>query len=389
MDTTQIELKFKELFGTSPAVYRSPGRINIIGEHTDYNEGFVLPAAIDKAVYVAINKRNDQEIHLYSVKYNDSFKTNLSVVKPSEKQWVNYILGVVSEIQKLNILIPTGFNLVLDGDVPGGAGLSSSAALECAVAFGLNDLFDLSISKLKMVHIAQKAEHNFTGVMCGIMDQFASMFGKKDHAIMLDCKTLEYKYVPVNLTGYKFVLFNTNVKHNLASSAYNDRRASCYQGVDWVKEKYADVNSLRDVNMQMLNECVKDKDLDVYTKCKFVIEEIERLQLACKDLETNNLKALGEKMYQTHIGLSEDYDVSCEELDFLVEEVKFNPAVLGARMMGGGFGGCTINLVKEEEIDVLSKKLSMAYQQKFNLELSTYFVKIEDGSNLIKHSNSN
>lgn len=389
MDTTQIELKFKELFGTSSVVYRSPGRINIIGEHTDYNEGFVLPAAIDKAVYVAINKRNDQKIHLYSVKYNDTFTTDLSVIKPSEKQWVNYILGVVSEIQKLKIVIPYGFNLVLDGDVPGGAGLSSSAALECAVAFGLNDLFSLSISKLNMVHIAQKAEHNFTGVMCGIMDQFASMFGKKDHAIMLDCKTLDYRYVPVKLIGYKFVLFNTNVKHNLASSAYNDRRASCYKGVDWVKEKYANVNSLRDVNIQMLNECVKDKDLDVYTKCKFVIEEIERLQLACKDLETNNLKALGEKMYQTHIGLSEEYDVSCEELDFLVDEVKSNPAVLGARMMGGGFGGCTINLVKEDEIDALSQKLSMAYKQKFNLELSTYLVQIEDGSNLIKHVNSN
>jgi galactokinase len=383
MDINLIELKFKEIYGVSPSIYRSPGRINIIGEHTDYNEGFVLPAAIDKAVYVAISKRTDQEVHLYATKYQESFKTHLSKIAPSEKQWVNYILGVVSEIHKLGHSF-TGFNILVSGDVPGGAGLSSSAALECAVAFALNDIYVLNIEKIELAHIAQMAEHHFTGVMCGIMDQFASLFGKKNHAIMLDCKTLAFRYIPVNLIGYKFVLFNTNVKHNLASSAYNDRRASCYKGVVWVKEKYIEVNSLRDISLEMLDECVKNRDLDVYAKCKFVVEEIARLKLACQDLEDNNLKSLGERMFETHTGLSEAYEVSCEELDFLVDQVKNNPDVLGARMMGGGFGGCTINLVKEDAIDLLSDKLKEAYLLKFGIELTTYEVIIEDGTGKIK-----
>lgn len=386
MDINQIELKFKALYGASPAIFRSPGRINIIGEHTDYNEGFVLPAAIDKAVFVAISKRDDQEVHLHSIKYNESFTTNFSEIKPGEKQWANYILGVVNEIQKLGLSF-SGFNLVLDGDVPDGAGLSSSAALECVTAFALNEIFNLKLDKLTMVQISQNAEHNFIGVMCGIMDQFASMFGKKDHAIRLDCKTLAYKYVPVNIDGYKFVLFNTNVKHNLANSAYNNRRASCFKGVAWIKEKYAEVNSLRDANLPMLDECVKTKDMDVYQKCRFVVEEIERLKLACTDLENNNLKSLGKRMYETHIGLSKAYEVSCEELDFLVDAVKPNKSVLGARMMGGGFGGCTINLVKEEAIDELTKELKVLYKQKFGIELTSYIVKIEDGAQVIKRPN--
>lgn len=380
MDIKNIELKFKELYGTTPAIYRSPGRINIIGEHTDYNEGFVLPAAIDKAAYVAITKRDDDEIHLYAAKYDERFVTRVVNVKPVAKQWVNYILGVISEVQKLGLTV-TGFNLVLDGDVPDGAGLSSSAALECAVAFALNDVFKLNLDRLVMAQLSQKAEHNFIGVMCGIMDQFASMFGKKNHAIKLDCKTLAYQYIPVNITGYKFVLFNTNVKHNLASSAYNDRRMACYKGVEWVKEKYKHVNSLRDISLQMLTECVKE--VAVFEKCKFVIEEIERLQLACIDLENNNLVALGQRMFETHTGLSKAYKVSCAELDFLVAAVKNNEAVLGARMMGGGFGGCTINLVKEEAIETLTTHLTGIYKEKFGLDLSTYLVNIGDGAELL------
>lgn len=386
MDINQIELEFKARYGTSPTIFSSPGRINIIGEHTDYNEGFVLPAAIDKVILVAIDKRNDQEVHLYSIKYKESFSTNLSAIKPAEKQWASYILGVVHELQKLGLSF-SGFNLVLDGDVPDGAGLSSSAALACATAYALNEIFKLKLEKLKMVQISQKAEHNFIGVMCGIMDQFASMFGKKDHAIRLDCKTLAYTYVPVNIEGYKFVLFNTNVKHNLANSAYNERREACLKGVALIHEKYAGVNSLRDANLQMLDECVKTKDLAIYNKCKFVVEEIERVQLACNDLENNNLKFLGGRMYETHEGLSKVYEVSCQELDFLVDAVKPNRAVLGARMMGGGFGGCTINLVKEDAIDELTKELKVLYKQEFGLDLTSYIVKIGCGSQLIKKPN--
>jgi galactokinase len=383
MDINTIQQNFYARFNGQPSIYRSPGRINIIGEHTDYNEGFVLPAAIDKAVYAAISKREDNEVHLYASKYNEAFQISLNDIKPTDKQWPNYILGVISEIQKLDLSLG-GFNLLIDGDIPGGAGLSSSAALECAVAFALNDQFGLQLEKMQIVLIAQKAEHNFAGVMCGVMDQFASVFGRKNHAVMLDCKSLAYRYVPINMPGYQFVLFNTNVKHNLASSAYNDRRAACYKGVAWVKEHYPVVNSLRDVSIAMLDEFVKEKDADVYQKCKFVVEEIERLQLACNDLEANDLVALGEKMFATHEGLSKQYEVSCKELDFLVDHVKNNPAVLGARMMGGGFGGCTINLIKEELVTEITETLATAYLKEFGYPISTYLVKIENGSEVIK-----
>lgn len=383
MDTNKIQQQFNTLFKSNATLYRSPGRINIIGEHTDYNEGFVLPAAIDKAVYVAIAKREDQEVHLYAAKYKEAFQVSLADIKPVEVQWPNYVLGVISEIQKRDLQIG-GFNLVIDGDIPGGAGLSSSAALECAVAFALNDQFDLQLEKIQIVQIAQKAEHNFAGVMCGIMDQFASVFGRKDHVVMLDCKTLDYRYIPIHMPGYQFVLFNTNVKHNLASSAYNDRRTACFQGVAWVKEHHPEVNSLRDVSIAMLDALVKDRDTDVYQKCRFVIQEIERLQLACQDLEANDLVALGKRMYATHEGLSEAYEVSCKELDFLVDQVRNNPAVLGARMMGGGFGGCTINLVKEEAIEDLTASLETAYLKEFGYAISTYQVNIENGSEIIK-----
>ncbi len=383
MNIDQIQSKFTTLFGVTPSIYRSPGRINIIGEHTDYNEGFVLPAAIDKAVIVMVSKRDDNTISLYSEKYDERFEINVNEVQPSPLQWANYILGVVSEIQKRDHVVG-GFNLLLDGDIPGGAGLSSSAAIECAVAFALNDMYELHIDKMDMVKIAQKAEHNYAGVMCGIMDQFASMFGKENHAIRLDCKTLEYKYVPINLPGYTIILLNTNVKHNLASSAYNERRASCFQGVAWVKEHHPEVNSLRDVSLAMLDSFVKEKDEDVYTKCKFIVEEIQRLQSACEDLEANDIVSLGKKMFQTHDGLSKSYEVSCDELDYLVDQVRDNQSVIGSRMMGGGFGGCTINIVKEDDVDELINGLTSGYEAKFGLKLDAYKVKIESGSGIVQ-----
>lgn len=385
MEVTKIEERFKEIFATNPFIFKSPGRINIIGEHTDYNCGFVLPAAIDKAVFVAIAKRNDDKICLFAEKYNEYHNSSLKEVKPVEKQWPNYVLGVVNEMQLKNKPIG-GFNLYITGDVPGGAGLSSSAALECAVAAALNTVFELAFTKMELVEIAQQAEHRFAGVRCGIMDQFASVFGKKDQAIRLDCDTLDYRYIPIHMPGYQFVLFNTNVKHNLASSAYNDRRAACFKGVEWIKVHHPSVNSLRQATIKMLEEWVKPKDLAIYTKCKFVVEEIERLQLACTALENNNLVELGRLMFATHYGLSREYEVSCNELDFLVDRVKGNPAVLGARMMGGGFGGCTINLIKEEAIAELENQLSAAYQKEFGRPISTYLVKIENGTEWINET---
>ena len=378
---SKLKEKFKSLFNAEPLLVRSPGRVNIIGEHTDYNEGFVLPAAIDKAIYIALGKREDNLISLYAQDYQQSHEVDLSSVAPTNKHWPNYILGMVDQLQKRGFKLG-GFNLVIDGDVPLGAGLSSSAAVECAAAYGLNELFELGIEKIEMVKMAQLAEQTFAGVMVGIMDQFASMFGKKGHVIKLDCRSLQYEYVPLELKGIKILLLNTNVKHSLASSEYNTRRKQCEQGVAWVKEKYRDVKSLRDVTMDMLTEQVAPKDEVIFNRCKYVVEENIRLLQGCEDLKAGNIEALGKKMFRTHEGLSKEYEVSCKELDYLVEYVKNNPAVLGARMMGGGFGGCTINLIKEEEIDDLVKKVSKDYQQAMNLELSAYIAGIEDGSSI-------
>lgn len=374
--------KFKSLFNTEPLLIRSPGRVNIIGEHTDYNQGFVLPAAIDKAIYIAIGKRDDDTIHLYAQDYQQSHQATLTTIAPSEKHWPNYILGIVDQLQKRGYNVG-GFNLVIDGDVPLGAGLSSSAAVECATVFALNELFKLGIEKIEMVKMAQLAEQTFAGVMVGIMDQFASMFGKQGHVIKLDCRSLEYEYVPLDLKGIKILLLNTNVKHSLASSEYNTRRKQCEQGVAWVKEKHPEVNSLREISLEMLDQHVAPKDEIIFKRCKYVVEENMRLLQGCEDLKSGNIEELGKKMFRTHEGLSKEYEVSCKELDYLVEYVKDNTSVLGARMMGGGFGGCTINLVKEEAIDNLVKTISANYQQAMNLVLSAYIAGIEDGTSLV------
>jgi galactokinase len=373
---------FQEKFNATPIIIRSPGRINIIGEHTDYNEGFVLPAAIDKAIYFAISKRADEEIHLFTDDFKEDFVGNINDIKKSEILWTNYILGVINELKKIGKIVG-GFNAVIASDLPIGAGISSSAALECATAYSLNHIFNLQIQKIDLVKHAQKAEHNFAGVMCGIMDQFASMMGKKDHCIKLDCKTLEYEYFPLKLEGYNIVLLNTNIKHSLASSAYNSRRQECEQAVAWVKEYEPIVNSLRDVTEEMLDKYVLPKDKLIDKRSRFVVKEIARLQTACTDLQNGNLQALGKKMFETHDGLSKDYEVSCKELDFLVDAVRNNENVIGARMMGGGFGGCTINIVKNEGIDELVKTLSKKYLQEMDLPLTAIVANIEDGTSML------
>lgn len=382
MDIQHLKTAFGNIFNTEPILVKSPGRINLIGEHTDYNEGFVMPAAIDKAIYVAISKRDDNEIHLYSESYKELYQTSLSTVEKSSKGWANYVLGVVDQILKRGYQID-GFDLYLDGDVPLGAGLSSSAALECAAAFAIDHINNLGISKMDMALISQKAEHVFAGVNCGIMDQFASVFGKKDQAVMLDCRSMKYVYIPLKLDGYKLVLLNTNVKHSLADSAYNKRRAQCEQGVAWVKAHVPEVNSLRDVSLTMLEEYVKPKDSEVFAKCSYVVEEIERVIQAADQLAKGDLVALGNLMFATHDGLSKNYEVSCKELDFLVDFVRDFDGVLGARMMGGGFGGCTINIVKNEKIEVLISEIEKAYKNEFNVEPDAYIVETGEGSSLI------
>lgn len=375
---------FINRFHQKPLLVRSPGRVNIIGEHTDYNEGFVLPAAIDKAAYLAVSLREDDEIHLVALDLNDTYSVRLSDLKPvADVNWPNYILGPAAQFATRGIPL-RGFNAVLTSDVPIGAGLSSSAAVECATVFALNELLQAKIERLSMVRMAQKAEHEYAGVMCGIMDQFASMMGKKDHVMRLDCRSLEYEYVPFRLEGIKVLLLNTHVKHSLASSEYNARRKECETAVAWVREHVHEVNSLRDVTEEMLDKFVITRDQLIDKRSRFVVQEIERLKVACKDLQHGDLISLGKKMFATHDGLSKMYEVSCKELDWLVDQVRTHEAVIGSRMMGGGFGGCTINLVKEDYLEELVATLKTAYEKEMNLPLTHYVASIENGTELIQ-----
>jgi galactokinase len=380
---SSLQQIYSSKFNGSSEVFRSPGRINIIGEHTDYNAGFVLPAAIDKAVYIAIAPRKDNIISLFAVAYNESFETSLEDIAITKKGWPNYILGVVHELQ-VRGHVTGGFNMVIDADLPVGAGLSSSAAIECATVFALNEIFSFHLSKMDMIHIAQKAEHTYAGVMCGIMDQFASMFGRKGFVMKLDCRSMEYEYVPFVTTGIKILMLNTNVKHTLSTTEYNVRREECQKGLSWVQEAYPEVKALRDVTEQMLNEQVRPRDKVIDSRCRFIVQEIQRLQLACVDLLNNDLGSVGKKMLATHSGLQHMYGVSCKELDYLVDAVKDREGVLGARMMGGGFGGCTINLIKEEYVDEIISSLEKKYETDMKLPLTAFTVQIENGTEKIQ-----
>lgn len=377
--------RFTGLFDdpAEPLVVRSPGRVNLIGEHTDYNEGFVLPAAIDKSAWVAVTRRTDNRILLFAEDYHARYDTVLTTLTPTDIHWPNYILGVADQLQKSGITIG-GFTLLLAGDIPIGAGLSSSAAVECATLFALNELFELHLSKAEMAHIAQKAEHDFAGVKCGVMDMFTSLFGKKDQVINLDCRSLFYEYLPLDMKGYKLLLLDTNLNHRLSSSAYNTRRQQCEQGVAWVRENLPAVAALRDITGDMLDKFVKDRDPLIYQRCRYVVEENQRLLQACRDLKNGDIRSLGKRMFETHEGLSKLYEVSCPELDFLVEAVKGNENVVGARMMGGGFGGCTINIVKEEAIEKLVDSLRPSYEISTGLPLTEYVVSVENGTELMK-----
>lgn len=350
----------------------SPGRINIIGEHTDYNNGFVLPTAIDKKIRFKFKKNHSlYNCNVYSKNFEAGFEINLAQIEPSENQWENYILGVLHEIQKLTDKV-RGFDCVLKSDIPIGSGISSSAALECGVAFGLNELFELGLSKKTIVELSQRAEHNFVGTKCGIMDQFASVMSKKEHVILLDCQSLEYEYVPIKIEPYKILLLNTNVTHSLASSEYNTRRKECEAGIAIIKQKYTEVNSLRDVSEGMLKEFKTVMPPKVFDRCTYVIEEKLRVLKAVEALKNNQLNVLGDLMYETHNGLRDLYEVSCPELDFLVDFSKNYKEIIGARMMGGGFGGCTINIIHSENMKSFVSKVSKAYFNKFNKKLTTF-----------------
>jgi len=379
-----VNYKFQEIFNVEPLLIFSPGRINIIGEHTDYNDGFVFPAAVNIGIVAALQKSSDSVCKAYAVDKEEVVTFSLEALKPSQEgSWQNYVFGVVSELQNRSKVIGN-FNIAFGGDIPGGAGVSSSAALENSVVFGLNELFNLGLSKEDMILVSQKAEHNYVGVKCGIMDQYASMFGIKNNALLLDCRTVQSKPYEIDFKDYELILINTNVKHSLSDSAYNDRRSVCESIADLLK-----VKALRDATEYDLESIKNQVTPENYQKALYVIQENNRVIHASKAIEGDDLVTLGQLLYASHEGLQQQFKVSCDELDFLVEQAKLNPNVLGARMMGGGFGGCTINLVSKAHSADFIGQASMAYKAKFNRECSVYPVSLSNGTHIISYLNSN
>ncbi len=380
MNIETVRSEFKKHFnGEEGFVYASPGRVNLIGEHTDYNGGFVFPGAIDKGIIAEIKPNGTDKVRAYAIDLNDSAEFGLNEADLPEKGWAKFLFGVCREMIKRGVEIK-GFDTAFAGDVPLGAGMSSSAAIESTYAFALNDLFaDNTIDKFELAKIGQSTEHNYVGVNCGIMDQFASIFGKVGHLIRLDTRSLEYKYFPFDPKGYKVVLLDSVVKHELASSAYNDRRKSCENAVAIIQKKYPNVEFLRDCTMEMLNEAKEEIGEEDYMRAEYVIEEIQRVLDVSDALELGDYETVGKKMYETHYGLSKLYEVSCEELDFLNDCAK-KCGVTGSRLMGGGFGGCTINLVKEELYDNFIETTVDAFKKKYGRNPKVYDVVISDGA---------
>ena len=376
----KIHSQFEKYFGGNGTFYASAGRINLIGEHTDYNGGFVFPGAIDKGMMAEIRLNGTDKVRVYSVDLDDYAEFGFAETDAPAASWARYVFGVCRETIKRCGDVLKGFDAAFAGDVPLGAGMSSSAALESTFAFALNDMFSLGIDKFELARIGQSTEHNYCGVNCGIMDQFASIFGKAGSLMRLDCRSMEYKYYPFHPKGYRLVLLDSVVKHELASSAYNKRRASCEHVVAAVKAAgYPVVEYLRDVDMKMLSEVkgkVSDED---YMRAEYVIEEIQRVLDVCDALERDDYETVGQKMYETHHGMSRLYEVSCEELDFL-NDLARECGVTGSRVMGGGFGGCTINLVKDELYDAFIARAKKEYAAKFGHEPKVYPVVISDGA---------
>lgn len=378
-----VKEAYKNEFGAGAITVRAPGRINLIGEHTDYNLGYVFPAAVFQSIHFAIGKSEGNLCTLISLDFNETYCFNISDFEPLKKDtWQNYILGVVAEIQKSGRQI-SGFNMVFGGNVPLGSGMSSSAALECGVCYALNQLFELNIPKLEMVKMSQLAEHNYVGVKCGIMDQFASMMGKENEALRLDCKTLSYDYFPVKLRDYALLLCNSNVHHSLASSEYNVRRRECEEGVAAIKKVYPTVTSLSDATLGQL-ETIKDTISEIiYKRCKYVIEENERVFAFSDALKKGDIIAAGNILKQAQKGMQNEYEVTCPEIDFMADFANAKEWVAGARMMGGGFGGCTLNLILKEREEEFISELNAAYKNKFGREITPIQVKIDNGVSLI------
>jgi len=379
----KVERAFQDLFHEKPLLVRSPGRVNLIGEHTDYNEGFVLPAAVDKAIYFALGRRTDGKAVLHACDLGQNHECDLQAFAKSEKHWPNYLLGVVEQLQKTGRQVG-GFSCVFGGDIPIGSGMSSSAAIEAGLAFALNHLFDLGLEPLELVTLAQKAENEFVGVRCGIMDQFINIFGRPDSVLKLDCRSLEFQYYPFERVDLRIILCDTLIKRELAASEYNIRRQQCETGVRLLAQYDPSVRSLRDVSPALLEAHRAELDPTIYKRCDFVIWENARVEKACADLEKNNFISFGRRMNGSHNGLRDDYEVSCRELDVLVDAARSVKGVLGARMMGAGFGGCTINLVEEQAAQELQERADQAFLDQFKKLPKFYVSSLKSGTEVIE-----
>ena len=379
-----IESAFLEKLGkrTERVVVRSPGRVNLIGEHTDYNEGFVLPASVDKAMVFVVSPRKDGLCHFYAADLKEEFSVAIGSIEQTRKGWPNYLLGVVEEMKKMGFNFP-GCDVVFGGDIPMGAGMSSSAAVECGFAFALNRLFDFGISRMDLVKLGQRSENNFVGVNCGIMDQFVNIFGEDGKVLKIDCRSLEYQYIPFERKDLAIVLCETEAKRSLASSEYNVRRQQCETGVRVLQKHKSEIRSLRDVSLELLNAHREEMQPIILQRCAYVIEENERVLRACEDLHRNDFRSFGEQMYRSHSGLRDGYQVSSPDLDFLVETASSINGVLGARMMGAGFGGCTINLVEQKSVDTFVEEMKERYRQRTGKANNVYVTHIQSGTCLL------
>lgn len=374
---------FKKHFSGDPLLFVAPGRINLIGEHTDYNNGFVMPAAIDKHFEFAVRANGTGQFHFFAADLDELVSFSFDELKEGGR-WVNYLMGVVDGFVKRGKKI-SGVDVAFGSTIPAGAGLSSSAALCSGFGFALNSIFNCGLQLLDLALIAQEAEHHFAGTRCGIMDMYASLFSKPGTVMLLDCRTNQHEYLPVNFEGYEFFLIDTKVKHSLASSGYNDRRKSCEEGVEVLRQKYPQVQSLRDVDQAMLASVREEVTAETFHRCKYVVEEIERTRQAAKALTAGQLDAFGKLMYATHWGLSHDYEVSCDESDWLVKQAQEN-GVTGARQMGGGFGGCTINLIRSSEKSSFLQKVKAKYVAVFKKEPDFYSIKLSEGVHAVSPS---
>lgn len=377
----EIRKLFREKFSGEPVIIRSPGRVNLIGEHTDYNDGFVLPAAIDKFIIIALKAAEGSTCKIYSADYQQMDEFPLSQAEPASG-WKTYLRGMIHFVQQATGEFPAGINAVIGGNIPIGGGMSSSAAICCGIGMGLKHIFGLKISRLQIALLAQKTEHEYAGVRCGIMDQYAVLHGRESQLIRLDCRDISAEYIPFNFPDFRIVLVNTMVRHNLADSEYNRRREQCEQGLKILKQYLPELKSLRDLSISDLENYRRSLDEVVYRRCKYIAEETRRLLTGCQLLEAEDLAAFGTQMYEAHTGLKNDYEVSCAELDFLVAYAK-DFGIIGARMMGGGFGGCTINLVNLDQLQDFSEKIKAAYHQRFNVIPEIYIGSIVDGTTIV------